>query len=119
MPLESFAAQARERLREQRRARRRSRSKNKYDGLDDGGVENAAENNSDHANWGDPDADLLVYDSAEGFVRERSPPRLGKRRGRQDASIGLEHDGKDGQRARESRDRYDEENNGREQQQST
>ena len=49
--------------------------------------------------------------TAQKVLFESAAPQVGKAKGRQDASIDLEHDGKDGQRARESRDRYDEENN--------
>ena len=107
-----FRAQARERLRDQRRARKRSR--NRKDGSGGGKDDNdSIENDSDVLNRADPDADLLIYDSAEGFIRQRSPPRYDNtksRKSRKDPAIDLEHDGTDRQRARNSRDQYDEEN---------
>ena len=108
----SFRAQARERLREQRRLQQLQSSGGSGD--ENGGEQRLFTSD-------DPDADMLIYDSAEGFIRQsRSPkktkPKRTTRRSRspnRDApSVPLEgEENDDRSRARDERYRWDAERN--------
>ena len=116
----SFRAQARERLRNQRRQQRSGE-----------GVGSAGEGGGDDEEggggrraWGandskDPDADMLIYDSAEGFIKQsQSSPKQGRRRSpdksrspardKHAPSVPLEgEETRDKDRAHQERDRWD------------